>query len=83
MSNQIKNIHGYSVSSFKHHLDTFLNTTPDIPCVANYDNSLENSSHTNIHLFNGVHPVQPGTLIKDLTTTRVTIMKRGVDWCAL
>ena len=37
-------------------LDKLLNTIPDIPCVANYDNSLENS-HTNIHLFNGVHPV--------------------------
>ena len=42
---------------FKYQLDKLLNTIPDIPCVANYDHSLENSSHTNTHLFNGVHPV--------------------------
>ena len=53
----IRNISGCSVSSFKYQLDKLLTTIPDIPCVANYDNSLENSSHTNIHLFNGVHPV--------------------------
>ena len=55
--NIIRNISGYSVSSFKYQLDKPLNTIPDIPCVANHDNSLENSSHTSIHLFNGVHPV--------------------------
>ena len=27
------------------------------PCIANYDNSLENSSHTNPHFLTGVHPV--------------------------
>ena len=56
MPKQIRNISGCSVSSFKYQLDKLLNTIPDIPCVANYDSSLENS-HTNIHLFNGVHPV--------------------------
>ena len=56
MSKHIRNISG-SVSSFKYQLDKPLNTIPDIPCVTNYDNSLENSFHTNIHLFNGVHPV--------------------------
>ena len=55
MPKHISNISGCSVSSFKYQLDKLLNTIPDITCVANYDNSLENSSHTNIHLFNGVH----------------------------
>ena len=31
-------------------------TIPDTPCIANYDNSLENSSHTNPHFLTGVHP---------------------------
>ena len=57
MSKHIRNISGCSVSSFKYQLDKPLNTIPDIPCVTNYDNSLEISFHTNIHLFNGVHPV--------------------------
>ena len=55
MPKHISNISGCSVSSFKYQLDKLLNTIPDITCVANYDNGLENSSHTNIHLFNGVH----------------------------
>ena len=57
MPKQIRNISGCSVSSFKYHLAKLLNTIPDIPCVANYENSLGNSSHTNIQLFSGVHPV--------------------------
>ena len=57
MPKHIRNISGCSAPSFKYQLDKLLNTIPDIPCVANDDNSLENSSHTNIHLFNGVHPV--------------------------
>ena len=44
-----------SVSSFKYKLDKYLSTIPDTPCIANYDNSLENSSHTNSHLLTGVH----------------------------
>ena len=36
-----------SVSSFKYQLDKYLSTIPATPCIANYDNSLENSSHTN------------------------------------
>ena len=43
MPKHIRNISGSSVSSFKYQLDKLLNTIPDIPCVANYDNSLENS----------------------------------------
>ena len=46
-----------SVSSFKYQLDKYLGTIPDTPCIANYDNSLENSSHTNPHFLTGVHPV--------------------------
>ena len=42
---------------FKYQLDKYLSTIPDTPCIANYDNSLENSSHTNPHLLTGVHPV--------------------------
>ena len=38
-------------------LDKYLGTIPDTPCIANYDNSLENSSHTNPHFLTGVHPV--------------------------
>ena len=57
MPKRIRNISGCSVSSFKYQLDKLLNTILDIPCVANYDKSLENSSHTNIYLFNDVHPV--------------------------
>ena len=41
-----------SVSSFK-----YLGTIPDTPCIANYDNSLENSSHANPHFLTGVPPV--------------------------
>ena len=44
-----------SVSSFKYKLDKYLSTIPDTPCIANYDNSLEISSHTNSHLLTGVH----------------------------
>ena len=32
-----------SVSCFKYQLDKYLSTIPDTPCIANYDNSLENS----------------------------------------
>ena len=46
-----------SVSSFKYQLDKYLGTIPDTPCIANYDNSLENSSHTNPHFLTGVHLV--------------------------
>ena len=42
--------------SLKYALE-YLSTIPDTPCIANYDNSLENSSHTNPHLLTGVHPV--------------------------
>ena len=47
---QIKNISGCSVSSFKYYLNNFFNTIPNIPCVANYANSLDTFFHTNIHL---------------------------------
>ena len=57
MPKHIRNISCCSVSSFKYQLDKRLNNIPDIPCVANYDNNFENFSHTNIHLFNGVHPL--------------------------
>ena len=72
MPKHIRNISACSVSSFKYQLDKLLTTIPDISCVANYNNSLENFSHTNIHLFNGVHPVWPDTLIKGQTTTSIT-----------
>ena len=42
---------------FKYQLDKYLSTITDTPCIANYGNSLENSSHTNPHLLTGVHPV--------------------------
>ena len=56
MPKQIRDL-SCSVSSFKYQLDKYLSTIPDTPCIANYDNSLENSSHTNPHLLTGVHPV--------------------------
>ena len=56
MPKQIRDL-SYSVSSFKGQLDKFLCTIPDNPCITNYDNCLENSSHTNPHLLTGVHPV--------------------------
>ena len=56
ISKQIRDL-SCSVSSFKYQLDKYLSTIPDTPCIANYDNSLENSSHTNPHLLTGVHPV--------------------------
>ena len=43
MPKHVRNISGSSVSSFKYQLDKLLNTISDSPCVANYDNSLENS----------------------------------------
>ena len=46
MPKQIRDL-SCSVSSFKYQLDKYLSTIPDTPCIANYDNSLENSSHTN------------------------------------
>ena len=48
-----------SVSSFKYHLDKYLGTIPDTPCIANFIMIiiLENSSHTNPHFLTGVHPV--------------------------
>ena len=46
-----------NISSFKYQLDKYLSTIPDTPCIANYDHSHENSSHTNPHLLAGVHPV--------------------------
>ena len=49
--------HSCSVSNFKYQLDTYLSTIPDTPCIANYDNSLENSSYTNPYLLTDVHPV--------------------------
>ena len=55
MPKQIRDL-SCSVSSFKYQLDKYLSTIPDTPCIANYDNSLENSSHTNPHLLTGVHP---------------------------
>ena len=58
MPKQIRGL-SCSVSSFKYQLDKYLSTIPDTPCncIAKYDNSLENSSHTNPHLLTGVHPV--------------------------
>ena len=56
MPKQIRDL-SCSVSSFKYQLDKYLSTIPDTPCIAKYDNSLENSSHTNPHLLTGVHPV--------------------------
>ena len=56
MPKQIRDL-SCSVSSFKYQLDKYFSTIPDTPCMANYDNSLENSSHTNPHLLTGVHPV--------------------------
>ena len=56
MPKQIRDL-SCSVSSFQYQLDKYLSTIPDIPCITNYDNSLENSSHTNPHLLTGVHPV--------------------------
>ena len=56
MPKQIRDL-SCSVSSFKYQLDKYLSTIPDTPCIANYDNSLENCSHTNPHLLTGVHPV--------------------------
>ena len=53
MPKQIRDL-SCSVSSFKYQLDKYLSTIPDTPCIANYDNSLENSSHTNPHLLTGV-----------------------------
>ena len=49
MPKQIRDL-SCSVSSFKYQLDKHVSTIPDTPCIANYDNSLENSSHTNPHL---------------------------------
>ena len=71
MPKQIRDL-SCSVSSFKYQLDKYLSTIPDTPCIANYDNSLENCSHTNPHLLTGVHPVWPDTLIKGQTTTSIT-----------
>ena len=56
MPKQIRDL-SCSVSSFQYQLDKYLSTIPDIPCITNYDNSLENSSHTNPHLLTGVHSV--------------------------
>ena len=57
MPKQIRDL-SCSVSSCKYQLyQQYLSTIPDTPCIANYDNSLENSSHTNTHLLTGVHPV--------------------------
>ena len=47
MPKQIRDL-SCSVSSFKYQLDKYLSTISDTPCIANYDNSLENSSHTNL-----------------------------------
>ena len=47
----------FSVSSLKGELDKYLSTIPNTPCVTNYENSLENSSHTNPPHLTGVHPV--------------------------
>ena len=60
MPKQIRDL-SCSVSSFKCQLDKYLGTIPDTPCITNhmYDNSLENSSHTNPHLSTDVHPVGP------------------------
>ena len=44
MPKQIRDL-SCSVSSFKYQLDKYLSTIPDTPCIANYDNSLENSLH--------------------------------------
>ena len=56
MPKQIRDL-SCSVSSCKGQLDTYLSTIPDNPCITNYDNSFENSFHTNLHLLTGVHPV--------------------------
>ena len=37
--------------------DKYLSTNPHTLCSTSYDNSLENSSHTNLHLLTCVHPV--------------------------
>ena len=54
MPKQIRDL-SCSVSSFKCQLyiDKYLSTIPDTPCIANYDNSLENSSYSNPHLLTG------------------------------
>ena len=60
MPKHIRNISGCYTNyshSFKYQLDKLLNTISDIHCASNYDNCLENSSHTDIHLFNGDHPM--------------------------
>ena len=74
MLKQIRDL-SCSVSSFKYQLDKYLSTIPDTPCIANYDNSLENSSQTNPHRLIDVHPVGPDTLIKGQTTTSITSIK--------
>ena len=56
MPKQIRDL-SCSVSSFKCQLDKHLSTISDTPCITNCDNSLENSSHTSLHLLNGVYPV--------------------------
>ena len=56
MPKQIRDL-SCSVSSFKYQLDKYLSTIPDTHCITNYDNSLENSSHTNPHLSTDVHPL--------------------------
>ena len=56
MPKQIRDL-SRSVSSFKYQLDKYLRTIHDTSCITNYDNSLENSSHTNPHLLTGVYPV--------------------------
>ena len=55
--NNLEIYHVLTVSSFNYQLDKYLSTIPDTPCIANYDSSLENSSHTNPYLLTGVHPV--------------------------
>ena len=56
MPKQIRNVSACSVSRFEYHLDKYLTTIPDNPCVANYDNSLENFSRVSIDfLLTDVH----------------------------
>ena len=54
MPKQVRDLSCF-VSSLKCQLDKYLSTIPDTPCITNYDNSLENSSHTNSYLLTGVH----------------------------
>ena len=72
MPKQIRDL-SCSVSSFKCQLDTYFSTILDTPYLTKSNNSLENSTHANPHPLTGVHTVSPDTVIKDLTTTSITV----------